>query len=113
MASQRNHRYTRLPEEDEIEETAGDLRFAYAPSSLNRIPWKSIVLALFLLSLGSVLLVLSFLVFTGHMAGDRSQAFGFLLLGFLSFLPGFYETRIAYYSWRGAKGYNFASIPAY
>lgn len=26
---------------------------------------------------------------------------------------GFYETRIAYYSWRGAEGYRFASIPDY
>jgi hypothetical protein len=23
---------------------------------------------------------------------------------------GFYETRVAYYSWRGAPGYTFASI---
>lgn len=26
---------------------------------------------------------------------------------------GFYETRIAYYAWRGANGYRFASIPDY
>jgi len=26
---------------------------------------------------------------------------------------GFYETRIAYYSWRGAEGYRFAAIPSY
>jgi len=28
-------------------------------------------------------------------------------------VAGFYETRIAYYSWRGATGYRFASIPGY
>ncbi|VAI78392.1 unnamed protein product [Triticum turgidum subsp. durum] len=27
--------------------------------------------------------------------------------------PEFYETRVAYYSWRGAPGYTFASIPDY
>jgi hypothetical protein len=26
---------------------------------------------------------------------------------------GFYETRLAYYAWRGAKGYRFSSIPDY
>lgn len=29
------------------------------------------------------------------------------------FFPGFYETRIAYYSWRGAQGYRFSLIPDY
>uniref|UniRef100_A0A1D1Y0B4 UPF0414 transmembrane protein C20orf30 n=1 Tax=Anthurium amnicola TaxID=1678845 RepID=A0A1D1Y0B4_9ARAE len=110
MASRRHVRYSRLPGEEQDD---GDLRFAYTPSSFDRIPWKSIALALFLLSLGSTLLFLSFFVFTGHMGGDQSQAFGFLVLGILAFLPGFYETRIAYYSWRGAKGYRFASIPGY
>lgn len=28
-------------------------------------------------------------------------------------IVGFYETRIAYYSWRGAQGYRFANIPDY
>ncbi|KAL2935934.1 hypothetical protein RDABS01_019052 [Bienertia sinuspersici] len=28
-------------------------------------------------------------------------------------MEGFYETRIAYYSWRGAAGYRFAAIPDY
>jgi hypothetical protein len=28
-------------------------------------------------------------------------------------ISGFYETRVAYYSWRGAQGYTFASIPDY
>ncbi|CAA6656996.1 unnamed protein product [Spirodela intermedia] len=117
MASRRNVRYSSLPGEEQDDDSGGagtgDLRFAYSPSSFDRIPWKSIALALFLLSLGSLLLFLSYFVFTGHMGGDRSQAYGFLALGILSFLPGFYETRIAYYSWRGARGYRFASIPAY
>lgn len=118
MASQRHVRYQPLAADEgdsdrSIEEKDVDLRFVYTPKSYNKIPWKSIALALFLLALGSVLLCLSFFVFTGHMAGDQSQAYGLLLLGILSFLPGFYETRVAYYSWRGARGYTFASIPDY
>ncbi|KAL1558988.1 transmembrane protein 230 [Salvia divinorum] len=52
-------------------------------------------------------------IFTGHMGGELSQAYGLLGLGLLTFVPGFYETRIAYYSWRGAQGYRFANIPDY
>ncbi|XP_077230733.1 transmembrane protein (DUF872) [Tasmannia lanceolata] len=117
MASKRQVRYTPLAT-DERDDDGGrgreeDLRFVYSPKSFDKIPWKSIALALFLLSLGSLLLFLSIFIFTGHMGGDRSQAYGLLVLGILAFLPGFYETRIAYYSWRGAKGYRFASIPSY
>ncbi|KAJ7964715.1 Transmembrane protein [Quillaja saponaria] len=116
MASRRNVRYSRL-DTDEDGYYSGikhnDPRFDYTPRAMDRIPWKSIALALFLLFLGTTLLFLSYFIFTGHMGGDRSQAFGLLALGFLSFLPGFYETRIAYYAWRGAQGYRFASIPDY
>ncbi|WVZ57326.1 hypothetical protein U9M48_007724 [Paspalum notatum var. saurae] len=117
MASRRNVRYSPLSTEDgednNFTKEDVDLRFAYTPKSYRKIPWKSIALALFLLLLGTSLLFLSYFIFTGHMEGDSSQAYGLLFLGFLSFLPGFYETRVAYYSWRGAPGYTFASIPDY
>jgi hypothetical protein len=77
------------------------------------VPWKSIAVALFLLAFGSLFLVISHFIYTEHMGGDSSQAYGFLVLGVLLFLPGFYETRIAYYSWRGYKGYSYSRIPAY
>nr|CAB3500448.1 unnamed protein product [Digitaria exilis] len=163
MASRRNVRYSSLPSEDgddsNLTKEDVDLRYTYTPKSFRRIPWKSIALALFLLLLGTSLLFLSYFIFTGHMEGDSSQAYGLLFLGFLAFLPdsevpfnvviaqlhlvsskrnvlisykttclcygygkrdiymifiaGFYETRVAYYSWRGAPGYTFASIPDY
>ncbi|RCV13819.1 hypothetical protein SETIT_2G376400v2 [Setaria italica] len=62
---------------------------------------------------GISLLFLSYFIFTSHMDGDGSQAYGLLFLGVLAFLPGYYETRVAYYSWRGAPGYTFASVPDY
>ncbi|PRQ53486.1 hypothetical protein RchiOBHm_Chr2g0167041 [Rosa chinensis] len=115
MASRRNVQYSRLAtdEDDDYNGRGDDRRFDYTPKSFDKVPWKSIGLALFLLSLGSLLLFLSYFIFTGHMGGDMSQAYGLLALGILTFLPGFYETRIAYYAWRGAKGYRFASIPDY
>ncbi|CAN6478819.1 unnamed protein product [Victoria cruziana] len=113
MEARRRVGYSRLRQEESEGEDETDLRFEYTPSSLDRVPWKSVALALFLVSLGSLLLLLSYFIFTGHMPGDSSQGYGLLTLGVLSFLPGFYETRIAYYSWRGAKGYRFSSIPGY
>ncbi|CAN4103897.1 unnamed protein product [Withania somnifera] len=118
MASRRNIPYSRLAvdEDDDYYGNAGrqaDPRFDYSPKSLDRIPWKSIVLALFLLFLGCLLLLLSYFILSGHMGGERSQGYGLLGLGILTFLPGFYETRIAYYAWRGAQGYRFTAIPDY
>ncbi|OAY43632.1 transmembrane protein 230 isoform X5 [Manihot esculenta] len=112
MASRRQVRYSPLPV-DETDDDYHDPRFEYRPGAFDKVPWKSITLALFLLFLGSLLLFLSFFILTGHMGGEKSQGYGLLALGILAFLPGFYETRIAYYSWRGAKGYRFASIPSY
>ncbi|XP_038889462.1 transmembrane protein 230 [Benincasa hispida] len=116
MASRRNVRYRSLATDDNDLDSEGspyDPRFYYTPKAFDKIPWKSIALAIFLLVLGILLLFLSYFVLTGHMAGEKSQAYGLLALGFLTFLPGFYETRIAYYAWRGANGYRFASIPDY
>ncbi|KAF0922386.1 hypothetical protein E2562_034353 [Oryza meyeriana var. granulata] len=92
MASRRNVRgYAPLPTEDRDDSNLTDdvdLRFTYTPKSLRKIPWKSIALALFLLLLGCSLLFLSYFIFTGHMEGDNSQAYGLLFLGILAFLPG-------------------------
>ena len=65
-----------------------DRRYDYDP--FNRVPWKSIFLAIFLLSFGTLCLILSYLMFIGHMGGESSQAYGFLTIGTLLFLPGAY-----------------------
>lgn len=91
MASRRNVRYSSLATDDNDLDSEGsqyDPRFYYTPKAFDKIPWKSIALAIFLLLLGSLLLFLSYFVLTGHMAGEKSQAYGLLALGFLTFLPG-------------------------
>lgn len=90
MAARRNVRYTQLPMDDDDDDygSRSDPRFDYSPKDYDRIPWKSIALALFLLCLGSLLLFLSIFIFSGHMGGDKSQAYGLLVLGILTFLPG-------------------------
>ncbi|KAL8248753.1 hypothetical protein R6Q59_005621 [Mikania micrantha] len=112
MMSRRNINYTRLAVDEDSKSTF-DPRFDMSAETLDKVPWKSIGLAFSLLLFGCMLLLLSLFIFTGHMEGDSSQACGLLGLGTLTFLPGFYETRIAYYSWRGAHGFRFAAIPGY
>ncbi|CAM6093016.1 unnamed protein product [Calypogeia fissa] len=121
--SERPHvRYSKVSsrEDDLREREMTDQRFSdrshdlrYEFNMPETVPWKSVFLALFLLAFGTIFLIISHFMFTEHMGGDSSQAYGFLILGILIFLPGFYETRMAYYSWRGAKGYSWSSIPAY
>ncbi|GFP81453.1 hypothetical protein PHJA_000288600, partial [Phtheirospermum japonicum] len=65
-----------------------DPRFGYTPKTFDKIPWKSILPALFLLLLGCLLILLAFFIFTGHMGGELTQAYGILGLGFLTFMPG-------------------------
>lgn len=94
MASKRNVGYNRLPTDEDFYDSNArqpDPRFDYSPKSFDKIPWKSIALALFLLVLGSTLLFLSYFIFTGHMGGELSQAYGLFALGILTFLPGTME----------------------
>lgn len=91
MASRRQVHYSPLPTDDDTDydsKDGRDPRFEYTPRSLERIPWKSIGLALFLLCMGLLLLFLSFFIFTGHMAGQKDQAYGLLAIGILTFIPG-------------------------
>lgn len=93
MASRRNVRYSRIADDDDDYNNGSgpnrhDPRFDYAPRSYDKVPWKSIVLAIFLLLLGCLLILLAVFIFTGHMGGEFSQAYGLLGLGLLTFLPG-------------------------
>ncbi|KAH1080741.1 hypothetical protein J1N35_020502 [Gossypium stocksii] len=91
MSSRRHVRYNPLAVDEDDDYNGGrrfDPRFDYSPKAFDRVPWKSIVLAVFLLCLGCLLLFLSFFIFSGHMGGEKSQAYGLLVLGILTFLPG-------------------------
>jgi hypothetical protein len=35
----------------------------------------------------------------------------FAILGAVLFIPGFYYTRIAYFAYKGYRGFSFSSIP--
>ena len=65
-----------------------------------------------LLAAGAVFLTLSGYAAQGRLPGAaRGAGWGFLVLGLLAALPGFYVTRLAYYAARGRPGYSFDDIP--
>ena len=45
----------------------------YNPPRLRHIPWKSIVLAVGLFLVGSILLIVGIIIFLGILSGDRRQ----------------------------------------
>ncbi|CAI7876228.1 unnamed protein product, partial [Closterium sp. NIES-54] len=89
-----------------------DIRFA-GPDIHRRVPKRSVLLALFLLFLGCASLATFYLMQTGQVEAGGQQKWTCLAIAFLTLMPGFYESRIAYYSWRQAPGYSFAQIPRY
>lgn len=117
MASSRP-RYSRLGRELDrqglLKEEANELEGLGIPV-LNLgtiVPWKGVALALFLLGLGSLLLTVGLMIHLGDIkVKDASRGWALIVLGLLTFLPGFYETRIAYYTMRRFPGYSFSHIP--
>eukprot|EP00730_Choanoeca_flexa_P010713 TRINITY_DN20824_c0_g1_i1.p1 TRINITY_DN20824_c0_g1~~TRINITY_DN20824_c0_g1_i1.p1 ORF type:complete len:119 (+),score=3.93 TRINITY_DN20824_c0_g1_i1:86-442(+) len=90
-----------------------DAQFRELP---RRVPWKAILLAAGLFIVGTILLVLGCLFYTGHIPpaheGD-DRWLSMIILGSLMFIPGSYHTFIAVQTWRGIPGYDFDDIPHY
>lgn len=102
----------------------------------NKPPIKEIALAIALLVTGTLGIILGIVMAYNHVGGDKAhgtltpplsqfcfQFLSFLICGFwisglffailgaVLFIPGFYYTRIAYYAYKGYKGFSFANIP--
>ncbi|XP_031095663.1 transmembrane protein 230-like [Ipomoea triloba] len=77
----------------------------------NRPPIKEIALAVSLLVFGVLAIVLGSFMAVNQVGGDRAHGLFFAILGGVLFLPGFYYTRIAYYAYKGYKGFSFSNIP--
>ncbi|XP_018845445.1 transmembrane protein 230-like [Juglans regia] len=78
----------------------------------NRPPIKEIALAISLLVFGAVGIIVGLIMAFNHVGGDRVHGLFFAILGSILFIPGFYYTRIAYYAYKGYKGFSFSNIPA-
>ncbi|KAJ6870580.1 hypothetical protein NC652_036278 [Populus alba x Populus x berolinensis] len=110
MSSRSNVRYSALPDDDNDGkfDVRYDPRFEYyTPGALDKIPWKSIFLAISLLFLGCVLLLLSFLILTGRMFSQRFSSLLVLQLSAISpYLKNGYshDFLILQLSWHQAIG---------
>uniref|UniRef100_A0A7N0VHC3 Transmembrane protein 230 n=1 Tax=Kalanchoe fedtschenkoi TaxID=63787 RepID=A0A7N0VHC3_KALFE len=77
----------------------------------NRPPVKEIALAISLLVFGTLSIISGIFMAVNHIGGDSAHGLFFGILGVILFLPGFYYTRIAYYAYKGYKGFSFSNIP--
>lgn len=77
----------------------------------NRGPIKEIALAVSLLVFGTLAIFLGIFMAINKVGGDTAHGLFFAILGGVLFIPGFYYTRIAYYAYKGYKGFSFSNIP--
>ncbi|XP_042496765.1 transmembrane protein 230 [Macadamia integrifolia] len=77
----------------------------------NRPPIKEIALAVSLLIFGTLGIIMGIFMAYNKVGGDRAHGIFFAVLGSVLFMPGFYYTRIAYYAYKGYKGFSFSNIP--
>ncbi|KAG2398599.1 transmembrane protein 230-like [Vigna umbellata] len=77
----------------------------------NKPPVKEIALAVSLLVCGLLGIIIGSLMAYNHVGGDTAHGVFFAILGVILFIPGSYYTRIAYYAYKGYKGFSFSNIP--
>lgn len=78
----------------------------------NRPPIKEIGLAIALLMIGATGIIAGLIMMVNKTGGDRGHGIAFAVLGAFLFIPGFYYSRIAYYAYKGYKGFSFENIPS-
>ncbi|XP_075672575.1 uncharacterized protein LOC142642111 [Castanea sativa] len=92
--------------------TDEDMMMETSYSMNNRAPIKEIALAVSLLVFGTLGIIIGIFMAVNRIGGDRAHGVFFAILGSILFIPGFYYTRIAYYAYKGYKGFSFSNIPA-
>lgn len=83
----------------------------YEAQRRRRVPWKAVLLAVGLFALGSAMLALSAMLLRRSPVPDN--AYPLLTLGLLTFVPGFYATRIAVWSYFGYPDFSFDDLPGF
>uniref|UniRef100_A0A1I7Y3Z5 Transmembrane protein 230 n=1 Tax=Steinernema glaseri TaxID=37863 RepID=A0A1I7Y3Z5_9BILA len=74
-------------------------------------PWRGLIFAIALCSIGFLLLVISVLTASGYSDKYYDRLWPMTTLGAVMFLPGFYHVRIAFYAYLGKPGYSFDDLP--
>ena len=78
-----------------------------------RVPYKSIILAVALFIIGTVLLTVGSLLVAGIIipAEYADRTIPVLVLGVIAFLPGSYHTYLAWAAYKQYEGYSYDDIP--
>lgn len=87
-------------------------RSQFYDTSSVKPPKASIVRAVVLLIIGTVLTIVGSLLLSGYfhsIYADRTWPV--LTIGLMCFIPGFYYTRIACYAYKGYPGFSYTDIP--
>lgn len=80
-----------------------------------KAPIKSIIIAIVLFVLGTIMLTLGSLMLAGviNQGQGSFRASPLMVIGAIIFIPGAYNVRTAYLAWRGYPGYSFADIAGF
>lgn len=91
---------------DELDEEQVGRNFTPRAATRN-VPWKAVALALFLLSAGSLLLLVGTIV----ELSSGKNGLALFLIGAVMFMPGAYHSILAYKAFMGRPGFSFAALP--
>ena len=81
------------------------------PNQHQSIPYKAILLAIFLFVIGTLLLVLSFRIYQGHFTREFDDKFiPAIVLGLLCFIPGSYYMCILLHIYAGYREFSYSDI---
>ncbi|KAH7820904.1 putative Eukaryotic protein of unknown function (DUF872) [Monocercomonoides exilis] len=84
----------------------------YAWDKTQKVPWKGILLAVFLFVIGTIMLTFGILIVTNVLKIDESdRGLPLVILGSICFIPGSYYVWITYQIWRGNPEYSFQEFP--
>ena len=111
-----NARHNLNSSDDDDDGAAQERRFRdeNAPLRQSALPLKTFLISLFLFLFGSVVLVVGFLIQTGHInhGGDSHLGWMFLFIGFVTFIPGIWALSVAIMTYIGVEGYDdYGAIP--
>ena len=84
--------------------------YIYRPWGKNPFPWRTILAAVGLFTLGTILLVRGVNEVT-YYDGERGRSM--ILLGSICFMPGSYASYLLYGAWKRWPGYKWSHVPSY
>ena len=89
-----------------------EVEYHYSWDKTKQVPWKAIILAIFLFVVGSVLLAIGILIVTDVIHfDDENRGIPFIVLGSICFIPGSFYVYITYQIYKGNPKYSYLDFP--